>query len=291
MGKEHPQKPKPTLSQLAVRPRRTSPRFTASKKRASVPGEAAEIWAENDKAIKIPFNHRRIQDDKVQTLLQDMQAYARGDPVRTQGSNVLYKGMDPVRLKDHAPVATSTRPDVAMQFAPDGDHKKLYRIHVPDGTVVMPIGLDFEEHEMLLMPGRLRPRRPPPGNRSVERFHLGRTRSGRSVSETRSVHSLDYRPSLGRSGRPTLNPHDSQKTLSMSSGHRYSPASSFAVSQQSGDSPTASTAASRGASQRKLTRRRRAPRAPRRPAAARPACPRPPRRRAARTTRPRSRGT
>lgn len=190
------------------------------KRWTKVPKAAAREWQHADRGMKAAF---RTKGKDVSSLgaLKDIQKYIAGDPVRLAQDTVLWKGMHPGRLKDRSLIATSTRPYVAEGFM-SGPEAVLYRIHVPEGTPVMPIppGGDYNEHEVLLMPGRLKT------------LGVSSARHPKHIGKRIAVEDVRYIPSLGRSGLPTLNPADSRLTLQVSSGHRSDLGSSFMVTQQ-----------------------------------------------------------
>ena len=160
--------------------------------------------------------------------LKDMQKYITRDPVHLAQETVLWKGMHPSRMKDRTLIATSTRPYVATRFLTRPE-SVLYRVHVPEGTPVMPIpARRFTENELLLMPGRLKTL----GKSSARHPNL--------IGKRIAVEDVRYVPSLGRSGLPTLNPADSGVTLAVSSGHRSDLGTSFQVTQQGSKSSSSS---------------------------------------------------
>lgn len=177
---------------------------------------AANTWQNSPDYFREPFK-RGAANPEERELLGMMQRYASGDPLKTVGSNVLWKGMDPIREKDRAFVATSTRPDVAMRFLEDfgGRNKKLYRVHVPHGTTVMnvPLGMGWDpendEHEILLFPGRLHRR----GSERSMDIAIGEDSAGAPVSKRHRVQDLDFVQDRGRRGTAIVNPATSTSTL------------------------------------------------------------------------------
>ena len=190
-----------------------------NKRRTKVPKEAALEWQVKDAAMKAAFQTKG-EDLTSIDVLKDIQRYIARDPVRLSQDTVVWKGMNPNRLKDRTLIASTTRPHIAAGFM-SGPEAVLYRIHVPEGTPVMPIPPDcFMEHELLLMPGRLKT--------------LGKSsaRHPEFIGERIAVEDVRYVPSLGRSGLPTLNPAESQVTLHVSPGNSSGLGSSFQVTQQ-----------------------------------------------------------
>ena len=232
---------KPEEKETAYR----APRLRTNMKRSRVPRKANDLWANGDTypQFTTSFATKQLHPQKPQAdkrythvqALQDMQRYALKDPVVLTEDAVLWKGMDPSREGDRALVATSTRPEVAFRF--DYSRKGLYRIHVPKGTPVMPVHNEFLlEHEILLFPGRLERMGP---TKEVD-IATRTTPFDDTGFKRRAVTDMRYVPSLGKRGRPTLNPENSHSTLSLGSSRAVSYRSDPVTQQASSGSITGS---------------------------------------------------
>lgn len=214
----------------------------ANKKRTKVPIKATDLWQGNGSMHStLAYIHRKMPPPAMighqgtpNTLhmLKEFQKYANGNPVRTVGHNVLYRGTQDISKRNL--VTTSTHPRIGHRYSREGG--KLYRVHVPPHTPFIPItGNSYDEHEFLLPPGRLVVRENGKSEKLMDNDH-GSFRA--------RITDADYVPSMTKNGHFSFHPVSSDTTLSFSDGSdRSSRMKTVTVSQQSRrDSPTTSTA-------------------------------------------------
>lgn len=234
----------------------TDPRFRASRSKARVPREAANLWQTDSKPFRtamerwpLPEKYRGYPHE---LSTRQMQSYfRRPDAPRTVGDAIVFKGMHPSRLNQNELVATSTRPTVAASFAnlhsgPTKGAGTVYRVSIPSGTPFLPIPPtddQTDEHEILFPPGRLEATGPPMSVKYDEGVLKTGKNAGSMVAPTQSMVPARYIPRLSKRGRPNMNLKGS---TSASSG-KYS-STSAEISQQSSSSDKASGS---GASARK----------------------------------------
>lgn len=215
-----------TREQRSPAKRRPGPRkdegFRASTRRARVPRSATYAWYANPGPVSQGFLGRTVPgtDDfslllngttPTRAVLKDFQKYVARDPVRTVGDNYLWRGASAVDGRNVVATSTSARVSIGFQSY-GGPQGKLYRVHVPDGTPVIPIPNfgSMNQHEILLPPGRVVPSGPA-RPREVE--------VNPGMFQTRDVVDAEYVASkTRRRGLPSFHPADSGATFEPSSG-------------------------------------------------------------------------